>query len=165
MRDPNLVLTRDDGSVYLKRWHVIPRNKLFNIYLHQFLGSDDDRALHDHPWWFASLVLKGGYYEHFGDGYAHKGDGVGYYKWRRPGSFALRKANTAHRVELAIAGAKHVETIFDANNLQPVRFKYKAIEKPAWTLIFTGPKIRSWGFHCPQGWIHWRQFDKQNGCE
>ena len=29
---------------------------------------------------------------------------------------------------------------------------------PAETLFITGPKVRSWGFHCPQGWIHWRDF-------
>ena len=26
------------------------RNKIFNIYLHQIIRSDDDRALHDHPY-------------------------------------------------------------------------------------------------------------------
>ena len=38
------------GKNYLSRWHIIPRNRYFNIYLHKFVGSDDDRALHDHPW-------------------------------------------------------------------------------------------------------------------
>lgn len=27
-----------------------------------------------------------------------------------------------------------------------------------WTLFITGPKIREWGFHCPQGWRHWTEF-------
>ncbi|AEK09993.1 cysteine dioxygenase [Mycobacterium phage Rey] len=143
MREPDLVLTRDDGQVYLNRWHVIPRNRFLNVYLHQFLGSDDDRALHDHPWWFASLILKGGYWEHRKTGWA---------TWRAPGSFAIRRPKTAHRVEL------DVDTVYS--------FEHDTwLEKPAWTLIFTGPKIRSWGFHCPQGWTHWRVFDKQNGCE
>lgn len=31
---------------------------------------------------------------------------------------------------------------------------------PAWTLFVTGPRIRSWGFHCPNGWRHWREFTK-----
>lgn len=26
------------------------------------------------------------------------------------------------------------------------------------TLFLTGPKVREWGFHCPHGWRHWRQF-------
>ena len=48
---------------YLLRWHVIPRNRLLNVYVHKFLRSDDDRALHDHPWWFVSLILRGRYDE------------------------------------------------------------------------------------------------------
>ncbi|AER26117.1 hypothetical protein SEA_DIMINIMUS_75 [Mycobacterium phage Diminimus] len=154
MRDPDVILTNRDGDVYLKRWHIIPRNRFFNIYLHQFLSSDDDRALHDHPWWFASLVLKGGYWEHRKTGWA---------TWRGPGSFAIRRPKTAHRVELATELA-HVETIFDSRTLKPVRRKYKTVAKPAWTLIFTGPRFRSWGFHCPQGWTHWKRFTDRNGC-
>lgn len=33
-------------SPYLLRWFLIPRNTKLNIYLHKFLQSDDDRALH-----------------------------------------------------------------------------------------------------------------------
>jgi hypothetical protein len=47
------------GVGYLERWHIIPRNRFFNIYLHKFSGSDDDRALHDHPWSSVSFLLKG----------------------------------------------------------------------------------------------------------
>ena len=28
----------------------------------------------------------------------------------------------------------------------------------AWTLFITGPHIRPWGFHCPRGWVPWREF-------
>ena len=45
--------------VYLKRW-VMEWNQ-FSVRLHHFLSSDDDRAFHDHPWWFVTLVLKGSY--------------------------------------------------------------------------------------------------------
>ena len=43
-RPPNFVIG-DPADPYLRRWYVIPRNPLFNIYLHQILRSDDDRAL------------------------------------------------------------------------------------------------------------------------
>src|SRR5690606_35831081 len=49
---------------YLKRWWLIPRNPIFNVYLHQFLRDDDDRALHDHPWPWCSILLDGSYIEH-----------------------------------------------------------------------------------------------------
>ncbi len=26
-----------------------------------------------------------------------------------------------------------------------------------WTLVWTGPRVRGWGFWCPSGWIPWRQ--------
>ena len=47
------------GNNYMERWVVIPNNKYFNIYLHHFLHDDDDRALHDHPWWSVSFLLRG----------------------------------------------------------------------------------------------------------
>lgn len=28
----------------------------------------------------------------------------------------------------------------------------------AWTLFITGPKVREWGFACPNGWVHWEDF-------
>ena len=59
MRKPDLYL-----KGYLRRWWLIPRNKYFNIYLHCFEGSDDDRALHDHPWWSLSFKLWGSLREH-----------------------------------------------------------------------------------------------------
>ena len=30
--------------------------------------------------------------------------------------------------------------------------------EPAISLFMTGPKQREWGFECPQGWVHWRDF-------
>lgn len=36
------------------------------------------------------------------------------------------------------------------------------IGEPAETLFITGPRIRSWGFHCPKGWVHWRDFVGEN---
>lgn len=133
-----------DGDVpYLKRWFVIPRNSHFNIYLHKFCRSDDDRALHDHPWWFASLILKGRYIEHRADGTE---------RYRKPGSLALRRPNTLHRVEL------YQERVESHAGWTMYR------ESPTWTLLFTGPKIREWGFLCPKGWVHWEYFDHNNGC-
>lgn len=51
---------------YLLRWWIIPRNRVFNIYLHKTIKDDDDRALHDHPWFNCSILLKGGLAEIYG---------------------------------------------------------------------------------------------------
>lgn len=56
------------------------------------------------------------------------------------------------------------------------RFAHRLIlsdgEAEAWTLFLTGPRIREWGFHCPQGWRNWKEFTAagadskaRRGCE
>jgi hypothetical protein len=111
------------GADYLRRWWIVPRNKLCNVYLHEILHSDDDRALHDHPWDNTSMLLEGSYIEHTPEGSFD----------REAGSIIHRKATDAHRLEIPEGG--------------------RAI-----SLFFTGPTIREWDFHCPQGWRHWRDF-------
>ncbi len=110
---------------YLLRWYIIPRNPVLNVYLHKFLRSDDDRALHDHPWWFVSLILKGEYVE-----VTQHGE-----KLRRRGSLALRRATARHRVSLCWR---------DTWNFERDQWN----EKPCWTLIITGRRVRTWGFWC-----------------
>jgi hypothetical protein len=56
------------------------------------MRSDDERAPHNHPWWFASLVLRGSYIEHRADQVCPI--------IRRPFSFGFRGLDTFHRVEL-----------------------------------------------------------------
>ena len=52
---------------------------------------------------------------------------------RAAGSIVTRKATDAHRLEIPEGGR-------------------------AVSLFITGPKLREWGFHCPNGWRHWREF-------
>lgn len=48
------------GESYLTRWHIVPKNRLFNVYLHHVQADDPDDKLHDHPWLFnCSIVLRG----------------------------------------------------------------------------------------------------------
>ena len=118
---------------YLCRWYVIPRNPWLNIYLHQFLRPDDDRALHDHPWFWASWLLFGDYCEH-----TIKAGGIHHRHWRREGSLRVSSPWRAHRIEL---------------------IESAGVFLTCWTLFVTGPRMREWGFHCPQaGWVHWRDF-------
>lgn len=91
-RKPDFVIG-DPSRPYMRRWWVIPRNPIFNIYLHNILRDDDDRALHDHPWLNLSIVLAGGYFDVTADrgGHLHK-------KWVAPGSIKFRSPWTAHRL-------------------------------------------------------------------
>jgi hypothetical protein len=129
-RHPNVIIGLDnpDGA-YLRRWWLIPRNPIFNVYLHQFLRSDDDRALHDHPWMNCSVLLQGSYVEH-----TVAAGGINVRTLRQVGDVVVRRSGRmAHRVEL--------------------------VDGHCWTLFITGPRYREWGFHCPDaGWIHWKRF-------
>lgn len=126
-RSPDFVI---GGTVdpYLRRWWLIPRNVVCNAYLHLFLRSDDDRALHDHPWVNASMVLRGQYTEH-----TISAGGIHRRAVRAAGDVVFRLPSAAHRVELT--------------------------HGPCWSLFLTGPRVREWGFHCPDaGWVHWQDF-------
>lgn len=116
-------------SPYLLRWYLIPRNPVFNVYLHKFMRSDDDRALHDHPWPNASFLLLGSYIEH-----RILAGGVHSRRVLRAGQWRIRwLGRVAHRIEL--------------------------YDGPCWTLFITGPRYRKWGFHCAEkGWIPWQRF-------
>lgn len=85
-RPPNIVI----GENYLSRWYILPRNRFFNIYLHKFTGSDDDRALHCHPWFSVSVLLKGEFLE-------HNFKGIRHIPWLFP---VFRTAKFAHRLEV-----------------------------------------------------------------
>lgn len=97
--DPSVVI---GGAIdpYLIRWYVIPRNRWFNIYLHEFRRSDDDRALHDHPWWSVSLSLNFAMEEIYRDW-------SGKESWRKVpvGSLVFRRASFAHRMIVPRRGA------------------------------------------------------------
>lgn len=128
MTAPDFVVG-DMSDPYLLRWYLLPRNRFLNAYLHEFWRSDDDRALHDHPWPSVSISLQGHYLEH-----EIKEGGIHKETFRQPGDIVFRSARRAHRIEL-LSGDR------------------------ARTLFITGPRTRQWGFHCPHaGWVPWRAF-------
>lgn len=85
-RDPDFVI----GDDYLRRWYVVPRNPWQNVYLHDIRRSDDDRALHDHPWPNTSVLIAGCYIEHTPEGQV----------LRSAGDIVHRQAETLHRLEI-----------------------------------------------------------------
>jgi len=133
-RHPDFIIGGTERP-YLLRWWLIPRNKLFNIYVHCFLRSDDDRALHDHPWAFnASWIIDGSYME-----YTIRAGGLVVDDYRTAGDWKFRWGRAPHRVAL-----------FDAP---------EGGCKPCWTVFITGPRVREWGFYCMErGCIHWKRF-------
>lgn len=51
-----------EGIVHFRRFRLL-ETPIFRIYLHQILQADKDKHLHDHPWSFVALILKGHYEE------------------------------------------------------------------------------------------------------
>lgn len=161
---PMRTITRDDGGEYLRRYYLLgeagglkyfPEDQracrwwqklttwLPCVYVHRFMASDTDQALHNHPWCATSLILAGGYVE---ERKVEKGEVdpvskfFGYFdvEERRlgPGAINRLKADTFHRVTL--------------------------IEKDCWTLLVLGAKVQTWGFLDRRTgvFLHWRDHSK-----
>ena len=134
-----IVYDRVDDQPYLERYYLFLKDRgdnfPFNIFLHKFLKSDTD-DLHDHPWPYVTIILKGGYYE-----WTPVYDANGKFltevcKWCGPGHMRKCSANSLHRIEL------------DEN-------------VTCWTLFMPGPKQREWGFLKNNKWIQWEEYLSQ----
>jgi hypothetical protein len=132
-----LVYDRVDGELYLTRYYIFLKERTkfpFNIFLHRFHKSDEE-VLHDHPWSYATLILKGGYYE-WNPVFNSKQEKIGEIcTWRGPGHFRVCGANSYHRVELDPGVT-------------------------CWTLFMPGPKKRDWGFLVKGQWVQWEEYLK-----
>lgn len=134
-----LILDRQSQEPYLERYYLLLRDRKrfpFNVFLHKFLKGDPD-DVHDHPWPYFTLILKGGYYEWIPEFDLH-GTKIGETRhWRGPGHFRLCPADSFHRIELAPSVT-------------------------AWTLFVPGPHKREWGFLENNQWVdHETYFERR----
>ena len=95
-------MDRVDNQPYLERYYLFLKDRKtfpFNVFLHKFLKGDPD-DIHDHPWPYATLILKGGYYE-WTPNFDSTGAKISETRhWRRPGHFRICSPNSYHRIEL-----------------------------------------------------------------
>lgn len=126
-----IIMDRIHDEPLLTRYYLFLKDRKtfpFNIFLHKF-HKGDPGDLHDHPWPYFTLVLKGGYYEWIPGSLDHNGHwNCEVRKWRGPGHFRFCSSNSYHRIEL------HPE-------ITP------------WTLFMPGPQTREWGFLEKGKWI------------
>lgn len=108
-------------QIYLRRLRII-QTPWFGVYLHHIFLPDADRAPHDHPWPFASLVLRGGYSERI---HPRPRQDLAQHHDRFHRSFSLHRTScmVAHRIL----------------DLKPNTV----------TLVLVGPRRRDWGFWEP----------------
>lgn len=130
-----IIMDRQSNEPYLERYYLFLKKRQyfpFNIFLHKFIKGDPD-DVHDHPWPYATLILKGGYYEWIPE-FDSQGNKTGEVKyWRGPGHFRLSRSTSYHRIELKDAVT-------------------------AWTLFMPGPHRREWGFLVNNKWIRYDQY-------
>ena len=130
-----IVMDRRNDEPLLTRYYLFLKDRKhfpFNVFLHCFHKSDPD-DVHDHPWPYATLILKGGYYE-WTPIFNREGKKIAERRhWRGAGHFRICGANSYHRIEL-----------------DP--------DITAWTLFMPGPQKREWGFLVKNKWIHNSQY-------
>jgi len=132
-----VIMDRVDGEPYLERYYVFLRDRdrfPFNVFVHKFLKSDPT-DVHDHPWNFFTVVLRGGYWEWRPQFDAQGCKITEIARWCGPGSFRRAGANTYHRIELDPGIT-------------------------CWTLFVPGRKQRDWGFLVKNTWVQWEQYLK-----
>lgn len=112
------IITPGSADLYLRRLYIL--RAWCGAMLHWIHRPDSDRWLHDHPWCFFSIVLRGGYVE-------ETPRGVRRVRW-----FNCNRSTDLHRI--------------------------LSVEPGTITLVFTGPKVRSWGFQTDLGWVGWREY-------
>lgn len=154
------------GEEYLHRWYIL-RNRFFAVMVHRFVRSDEDRALHDHPWPFLVIPLWRGYIEHrlgacdcfrctcaFPSGPAPHGKVETKRRVLPILGARYRPATYQHRVELypcdhegVPLGAARCPRCDNAQQL------------PAWSLFIRFRRCRDWGYRIKQndGSVVWQQ--------
>lgn len=126
-----LIPDRRTGEDYMDRYYIFLKDRKnfpFNVTLHRIKKSDDP-IMHDHPWPYMTIILKGGYWEHTPVCDENGKQIAQVSNWRGPGSIIKRSAKEYHWLELD-------------ENVGPVT-----------TLFFMGPQQREWGFLSKNKWI------------
>ena len=130
-----IIMDRVNDQPYLERYYLFLKDRKnfpFNVFLHKFINSDPD-DVHDHPWPYFTLILKGGYWE-WVPVFDHGGKMVAEERyWRGAGHFRYSPAKSYHRIELK----------------QGIT---------CWTLFMPGPHRRDWGFLVNDEWVHYKNY-------
>ncbi len=155
----------------LRYWLVQPKSKRgevvegflkdirdLGVRIHCLLRSDRDAAVHNHPWWNISFILKGCYWEVIplaGKSPHRIPKGAvliedpehepAYAVFRPQGSLIIRRPNTRHRLVVNLDE-------LDGDN-------------GVWTMFMTFGKAREWGFYIPSlpdtsmtQWLIWWKY-------
>jgi hypothetical protein len=133
-----------DGKPYLTRYFLTGKNEKVigerpNLFLHHFHMSDQGRELHNHPYTGTSLILKSGYIEE-----RVKVLGLAtHLDYSQHGVTTVMSTPAYSQLEAKVVRAG------DINRLGLDDFHRAELldtVKGAWTLFYTGPRVKEWGF-------------------
>lgn len=143
-----MILRKLDGDPYLTRWRIV-QTPWFRIFIHRLDASDPGVDLHDHPWAFASFILKGGYDE--------------------------ERIKTKHAVAWAKFAEDNQRMYADHIDRGHVHFRQRfrlnvmrrdechrisvLLREPTWTLVFAWGRKTEWGFFLPTGYVPHFDYD------
>lgn len=120
---PQRDITGPDGSLYMRQYLLSNsrRKDSWRLRIHHFVRGDEDRELHNHPWYGLSLILSGGYRE----------------EYRAPNEDTL---------QLDVVRTRDVKP-WRFNFITPRTFhRVDLLERDAWTLFLSSPSNETWGF-------------------
>jgi len=84
----------NNAKPWMNRYYIFlkkrPRWFPFNIFIHEMLDNDHGNGVHNHPYPYLTIILKGGYWETLENGIF----------WRKTGYIGIRSANRLHRVDI-----------------------------------------------------------------
>lgn len=145
-----LTLRRADGRIYLNRWGL-SHDRIGGVLLHRMDAPDPGIDLHDHPWWFASVILWGGYTEERAEtrqapALAAEAAAIDVYAGRR--TLGTRGIQSRRRwLSVRTMRLDECHTITHLNR------------HVSWSLVVRGPRRRRWGFYLPDGYMPEAQYD------
>lgn len=132
-----------DGRTFLRR-RGLDAWKPFGIVVHILDGPDPGMDLHDHPWPFVSLILRGGYSEEVMEA--------------RHACIAATLAGCYP--DTCTPGVHRSWSRWSVHQM-PLNLTHRIthVEPGTVTLMLRGRKQRRWGFYLPTGWCDWEEYD------
>jgi hypothetical protein len=139
------------GYPYMYRWNIIGDGGFASrvllaltgfsaVRLHCIMASDHDRDLHNHPFDYTTLILRGGYVENYrnvapwGDPSDPEADELGptFCRLTLPGNLYTGRRRTYHRIAV--------------------------LPSPTWTLFMMRPTNHEWGFLTDDGYVNSHEY-------
>lgn len=134
-------LVHADGSLYMSR-RALFETRWMSARVHHIATPDSDCHLHDHPWPFISILMRGSYMERRPvevDPCFIEGADVERHedRARHAGSIAFRRATDRHAIT--------------------------RVSRDVWTLFITfGRPMQWWGFYTRQGKVYFKDYAAQS---